>query len=225
MGLLTIVSDIILSLDDQPDFNSTKCNNSPADLEIAKRQLPESECPPPRRGPSSSSATTTFNRSYCTSASSSREYKIECIDESMFGLHTMTTNFCRRDQICVNLPGNGSDPDMALCVDHNPQLRLSQRARGSNDVQHATGHVAEADGSNFALILTRTDENVLFKAQSIDVAPRDIKNNIVAKPVKCRDCSRLNFLRSPPNSDNFGINITLPNLHDTAILHGWAWAS
>ncbi|KAF2237190.1 hypothetical protein EV356DRAFT_496746 [Viridothelium virens] len=197
------------------------------------------DCPPPIHGSSSNGQDTFFDHSFCVQAGDPRAYIIDCGEQTMAAAgqgvyHTQTRVSCAQTEACV-IVGNPEDPvnpeQVAMCVPLYPETALMQ-AQEAGDVRRARSILdgagpsnMGANGGNLALTLTGQHDNVLFKVSSIAVAPRDKNYNYLTGSVSCQICSRLTFVKSPSNTDNFGINITLPNANDIAILHNFSWTT
>lgn len=185
------------------------------------------DCPPPT-GAASSGAQLRFVQSWCVQDGDIRKYSIDCVDASLGpvgGFHTVTTGSCQQSEVCSTEVAPDRDTQVALCVPISPSLRLLASSR-----DEATREaVYQLDGPgpsnvNFVLTLAGEHDDILFEASSLSLGPRDKSDNSLAGPQSCTNCAHLSFLKAPPNTANFDINITVPNNNDIAILHSFAWS-
>ena len=189
------------------------------------------DCPPPTRGASTSDTQTFFDHSWCSSLTNIREFTVDCTDAGLpplGGFHITSTGFCNDNEVCITDGDPTTGDSVAICSPQEPKLQLLEATRSSN-LRRVTSRITSAGGSGtgaiaFSLTLAGQHDDLVFLASEISIAPRDKDYNLMAAPIMCQRCGRLS-LKSPPNPNNFGINITLPHEHDQAILHDFAFAS
>ncbi|KAF2236551.1 hypothetical protein EV356DRAFT_512771 [Viridothelium virens] len=143
------------------------------------------------------------------------------------GYHTKTRGRCAQNELCMTRGNPQDNNQVALCIPQNVGFRL-QEAAYNNNLRRVLGRINRGAGpssTGYALILSGQHDDVLFKASAISITPRDSSYKPTAQPISCTSCSHLSFQKSPPSSESFEMDITLPNAHDIAVLHDFAWAS
>ncbi|KAI9674837.1 MAG: hypothetical protein M1822_009033 [Bathelium mastoideum] len=152
---------------------------------------------------------------------------MECMDPDLPGFKTTTFGACEQSEVCITQGSSEDDDLVAVCVPQQAELRILEATRNA-ELRRVT---ADFDGpgpsghANVAIALTGQNDDILFQASAIDMAPRDSSNNPLAASSSCTQCSELNFLKSPPNTANFDINITMPHANDITNLHDILWFS
>ena len=167
------------------------------------------------------------------------------------GFHFTRTESCAQHEVCETYDDPEDESrSMAYCVRQEPKLALLEASRdystrkpkqkpfspegskrGSGieassgySLRRATAHFNQpsTSGVNFMLTLTGQTDS-LFNASEIRIVPRDGTNDTIAPPISCHECAHLSFPKSPPDTDNFDMNITLPDIHDVVNLYTFAY--
>ena len=169
-----------------------------------------------------------FFGSLCHPLLSLRRYSLLCVRQPPRMGSATHAGACSDREICVTRTRPAVQlgaTQVAYCVSSAAELELLEAA-SNDDARRVISRIMDSASSiyNFELVLTgQNDNHAFFNAHTISLVPRDVDNNTIAQPVSCNDCRSLRFLNSPGNTNNFDMNITLPNMHDIAHLQAYVW--